>query len=205
MVTKFIINPIYFELYELCDPVNPHAVRFRVQSRITSIDKASLDKKKIYKYDDINLVPSFGTRLYDFLWTTYPEIFCISNKLTTALTENSFSGWQVQPIRITDPKNITTGDYKRFYVTGPSLQLDSSRMTILDRPAPTTMGKPHKVCRGLFFDETKYDGSDFFLVWNTIIITKRVKQFLHKNRIRNIKITPILDVEIDKWIIDHDE
>ena len=76
-------------------------------------------------------------------------------------------------------------------------------MTLEDRPALVPNGKPYKVYKGYFFDESKYDGSDFFLVRNSFIISDKVKEILTKNKIKNTQLTPILEVEIDQWIIDN--
>lgn len=203
MDTKFIIDPIYENFFKLSDPVNTRAKRFRVITQSSSLtSKKDLSKNPVSEYVDVELVPSFGSGIYDVLWTTFPEILCISKKLADIFTNLDFTGWQCQSVIIKDPENVLPDEYYRFLITGPSYDLDSTRMILEDRPAPTPLGKPYQVYRGLFFDESKYDGSDFFFISNFIIITKRVKQALQKYHIRNIEITSLINVGIHKWIID---
>ena len=194
---------LYEQLSKLSDPVNNRAIRFRVDSKIPPKNVQNLSKKRLYLIDEIELVPSFGNTLYEFLWSTYPEIVCISSKLVDLFSQAKFTGWDALPIKISDPNQKLHDYYYRFMVTGPSLELEVSRMTLEDRPAPTPTGRPYKVYKGYFFNESKYDGSDFFLIRNSYFVSDRVKEILKKNKIKNILLTPILDIEIDRWIIDN--
>lgn len=47
--------------------------------------------------------------------------------------------------------------------------------------------------KGLFIDESQWDGSDFFTVWplpKFIIVTEKIKNFIKKHKLKNCKFTP---------------
>jgi hypothetical protein len=200
-------NEIYRNLYRLSDAFNNRAVRFNFNEGpgkiiIANEEFRKYSDKRWFPFGFIEIFPDFGNTTYDILWSTSIGLTCISQKLQNILKQNKITGWEIFPVLISDPKNKLKDKFDGFRVTGPYIGFDYRRASLEDRPAPSPTGQSYQVYKGYYFDLSKYDGSDFFLVGGTIIMTKRVKDLLVYNKVRNICITPILEVEINKSIID---
>ncbi len=59
--------------------------------------------------------------------------------------------------------------------------------------------------RGFFFCESEWDGSDIFKLKDTsyIIVMQGVGDVLKRAKITNMRLTPLLEVEIDAVVFDY--
>jgi hypothetical protein len=122
---------------------------------------------------------SEGKKLYDIVHFQDPFNFSFSEKVHDILTKNGFTGWKSYKIVI---KNVDR-KYYGFQVTG--------RSGPLIRPSEPGFVKGYK-----FAHET-WDGSDFFCPMGTLNIfcTEKVKQILTLNKITNLELEDISDIE----------
>lgn len=188
---------LYEQLYELSDPFNNRAIRLDV---LSGYDKNSY--YEIYVEKKFKFGIQTGKVSYDIAWTnSVPEV-CISSRLIEVLSRNKITGWRVYPIELLDPKKIVTTEYFLFQVEGPNYVLDKSRMQLVYKEPIFEGGKPHYKYKGYYFNDSEYSGKDIFLIRGSIFIKEHVKKILEKEKVRNIRITPILDVEIDKFDFD---
>ncbi|BCX04396.1 MAG: hypothetical protein KatS3mg053_2334 [Candidatus Roseilinea sp.] len=51
----------------------------------------------------------------------------------------------------------------------------------------------------MYFDESQWDGSDFFLVQplNSIAVTEKVYRLFKRAKVTNVRLTPLIQVELD--------
>ena len=128
-----------------------------------------------------------GGQAADFLWSTSLVLVGISSRVIDLLKSNKISGWSTYPVEIFDRKGGLLPGYYGFAVTGPICTLDRSRSEIVDKPAPVPTGRGYQVYRGLYFDESQWDGSDMFWVSNgATIVTEKVYQLFKKHKVTNI-------------------
>jgi hypothetical protein len=142
-----------------------------------------------------------GGPVADILRTGLPPYLCMSQRVLDILEKNQFTGWSTYPVEVFDRKgNILIG-YYGLAVTSYAGDRDLTRSTIIDKGPIVKGGKPYKVYKGLFFDETKWDGSDFFRIGNgNIIVSKVVKDVFNKAKIRNVKFVALCDEETNTAI-----
>ena len=55
---------------------------------------------------------------------------------------------------------------------------------------------------GFTFDLEKWDGSDIFYVGGFMVVTDRVKNIFKRSRITNVRLTPILDVQLSAPVVE---
>ena len=153
-------------------------------------------------YHDIHFPVTFkqeyGKKLTDILDTGWPSLHLISDRMKKILEENKLTGWKIYPIKLYDKKNNEILDYHSFSVTGLSAPMDYSKSEIIEKSSVTD-GPLIKYYKGMYIDISKWDGTDFFSPMNSngLIITKKAAEALTKNKITNLKLTDIADVEID--------
>ncbi|MCX6013534.1 MAG: hypothetical protein NTV30_09040, partial [Chloroflexi bacterium] len=67
---------------------------------------------------------------------------------------------------------------------------------VVIKPPMIDGGKSYRVYQGIYFNESKWDGSDIFRIQHAVIIVNRqVYQAFQKAKIANIRFKPILDDE----------
>jgi hypothetical protein len=140
-----------------------------------------------------------GGQATDIMWSAFPPLVCISNRIMNLLQDNGVTGWSTYPVELFGRKGEPIPGYHGFSITGPEYKRDRSRSTILTKQA-VPGGKPYQVYKGLFFEEKKWDGSDFFIVFNQHIVTNKVHDIFKKNKISNVSFKPLSDVEIDVYL-----
>lgn len=88
-------------------------------------------------------------------------------------------------------------EYFGFAVTGRGGESKRDRSEVVTKPPPVPGGKPYQVYKGLYFDESQWDGSDIFLVDAKIVVTKAVRDAFKQSKISNVLFTCLIDVETD--------
>ncbi len=181
----------YKKLYAFCDPLSNRP--FRLRDRDTSppltweeTRRISLGQKVVSPALEFDIAS--GKQTTDFLWSQSIHLVCISERLMALLTVNEITGWSTYPVEIFDRKGNPLPGYHGFAVTGPVCDLDRSRSEIVDKPPPTPQGQGYQVYRGLYFDESQWDGSDMFWVERADpVVTEKVFQLFKRNKISNVR------------------
>jgi hypothetical protein len=140
-----------------------------------------------------------GGKATDVLWAYDVLIYFFSEPLRRLLTEAGVSGWTTYPVELYDRKGNHLPGYQGIAVTGPKCRRDRSRSSIVDKPPPVPGGRGYQVYRGLYFDESQWDGSDMFWVseGGGIVVTEKLYRLFRRHKIRNVELTPLTEVEID--------
>ena len=202
MASKSTIDGFDFnKFYEFEDPfaTRPFRLRTAPESKKLSVeDVYALAHGRLRLDSPIKLVASSGGQATDFLWSELPPLVCISSRVVDLLTTNDCTGWSTYPVEVYDRQGNLLPGYHGFVVTGPECRRDKSRSEIVEKPPPAPRGRSYKVYKGLYFDEHCWDGSDFFWVvpFGGRIISEKVYRLFRKHKVRNIELTPLLDVEI---------
>lgn len=120
-----------------------------------------------------------GKKLYDIVGFQDTSNFAISERLYNLLLEHQITGWKGYEIKI---EGITE-KYYGFQVVGLCGNLD--------RP------KEAGFYKGLKFEHTNWDTSDFFSPDDTVhrFCVEKVYDLMMKNKITNIEFTDIAEVE----------
>jgi len=74
----------------------------------------------------------------DFLWTGFPPLFCVSQRVIDLLEENQFTGWSTYPVEVYDRHGGKLPGYHDFAITGSAVRRDLSRSQIITKPARTS-------------------------------------------------------------------
>lgn len=113
------------------------------------------------------------------------------------LRENKFTGWSTYPVEVYGRKGEYLPDYYGFAITSDAGKIDKSRSPIITKPPYVPGGKPPRVYKGVFFDERKWDGSDFFRLFASfIIVTRSVRDAFKRAKISNVRFTPLSEMEL---------
>ncbi len=136
--------------------------------------------------------PRQGCEERDFLWSGSP-LFCVSARTVDILLENRLVGWGTYPIEVYDWNDQAISGYHGFAIKGPAVERDLSRSEVISKYS--TAGKPMSFYRGFYFDESKWDRSDFFRVDGTKVVTAAVVHALRRARVTNVAFTALPDVE----------
>jgi hypothetical protein len=112
------------------------------------------------------------------------------------LAAQAITGWATYAVEVYDRKGHLLPGYHGFAITGPECRQDRSRSEIVSKPPPVPSGRGHQVYRGLFFDESQWDGSDLFWVEGMTVATQAVYSAFRKAKVSNARFTRLTEVEI---------
>lgn len=203
MTSKSTIDRLDFNrFYRLADPLATRPFRLTTAEEsewLSSRDARDLAHGRLRLDGPLKLVASSGGQATDFLWSQLVGVVCVSSRVVELLTTNDCAGWNTYPVEVYDRQGNLLPGYYGFAVTGPECRRDTSRSDIIEKPPPAPGGRSYKVYKGLYFEEHCWDGSDFFWVvpFGGRIVTEKVYRLFRKHKVRNIELTPLLDVEID--------
>lgn len=191
---------------------------FRLRSKLVSANAQfsatglNTDKNRVSdhsklidgEYEGIDFPVIFKQRykgkFTDILDTGWPGLYLISENLKKLLEDNGLTGWKVFPVRLFDLKGNEIDGYYGFSIIGHcgSVNYDQSKI-MEERMVPH--GPLVQYYKGISFD--RWDGSDFFIPEKTghLFITKKAAEILKKNKISNISLVNIADVETDVDLI----
>jgi hypothetical protein len=140
----------------------------------------------------------YGHKLTDILDTGYTSLCLISDRLKILLEENGFTGWKCFPIRLFDKKKNEVLGYHGFSITGRCGPIDRTKSTIIEKQRAS--GWPmRKFYKGLYIGLDTWDNTDFFIPKGSAwpIITKKVADVLKKNKITNLCMENLADIECE--------
>jgi len=147
-----------------------------------------------------------GTKLHDILNTGYVSLFLISEKMRDILEENNLTGWKTFPITLLDKQKKEILGYYGFSITGRCGPIDYSKSQIMQKRFIEN-GPLWNFYKGLHIDLDKWDGCDFFLPEGNfgIKITAKTADILKKNKISNVFLENLVDVETDESTVKLEE
>ena len=117
--------------------------------------------------------------------------FLLSRRAIALLESSGFSGWKALPCTVRGKRNgWTVEGYQLLQVTGRCGQVDFSRSVEVLQKYPAGV---FPVLRGLYFEESSWDGSDFFSPpgWTMVVVTERVRDAFVGARLRGIEFAPL--------------
>jgi hypothetical protein len=137
-----------------------------------------------------------GKNLTDILDTGWPGFFLISNRMKSILEENNLTGWKTFPIKIFDKKKTEVPHYHGFSVVGHCGPIKYEKAGIIEK----RMVPEGPICefyKGLYVGLDEWDGADFFTPKKnyTTIITKKTADILKKNKITNLSLENLAEIE----------
>lgn len=198
MVSSSIIRE-FSSFYRISDPFSSYAIRLKLSQKGIWAQNGTIAYQVLvnkYKYDSFPLAFTrhSGKDCTDVLWSTMVHLFCTSSRLNQLLGQNKISGWTTYPVEV--DFDLDDCEIFGFSITGPELSYapeysETIRKAIPGRSVYRTMQK------GLFFDKSDWDGSDFFLVSGFVVGTQKVYELFKQATVRNVLFTPLSEVEIN--------
>ena len=158
------------------------------------------------KYEMIHFPVIFkqarGKKILDILDTGWPNLCLVSDRLKNVLEENKLTGWKTFPIKLYDKKKNEILGYQGFSVTGHCGAIDYTKAEIVDRQR-IPIGPVFKAYKGLYVGLDKWDSSDFFIPEKSIfiIINKKTADILKENKITNMQLDNLSEMEMSVNII----
>lgn len=192
----------FSNFYELKDPMANRPLRLRTTMEsdwLSAEYAAALAQGRFHLDSPLQLEASMGGQATDFLWSELVHIACVSSHVMDLLQSHECIGWSTYPVEVYDRKGQFLPGYYGFAVTGPECERDKSRSDVIEKPPPAPKGRSYKVYKGLYFDESCWDGSDFFWVrpFGGTIITEKVYRLFKTYKVRNVRMIPLPEVERD--------
>lgn len=189
---------MFDELYVLSDPLGTRAYRGGwVLGSEGGPDAGALARGDLAPEEAV-VVPyhSGSHRPMDVVWTSMVTPLIVSARVVTLWKEAGLTGWRTYPVRLEDTIGADDVTYHGIAFTGRCGSLDRRRSVPFIKRFPARAAKCY---RGVFFDESSWDGSDFFLAdegetW--YFVTERVRSLFHRHEIRNVRFTPMSEFEI---------
>jgi hypothetical protein len=188
----------YRQFHQLGDPFARQALRLELapDSKWMDPSKASdLAWGRLAATEEVLRLRGYmGGQPRDFLWSGFPPLVCVSQRVVSLLEENGFSGWSTYPVEVCDRRGLRLPDYGGFAVIGRGGRFIPALSKKVARSQPR--GTPYEVYVGKYFDPAAWDGSDIFRVQGSIVVIEKVAKKLKRSKVTNIRLTPIPEVEI---------
>lgn len=152
-------------------------------------------------YNKINFPVVFkqdcGKTLTDVLDTGWASLFLISDRMKTILETHEIKGWKTFHIKLYDKKENEVFGYHGFSIVGRCGPIDDRKAEIIEKQSIPT-GPIYKAYRGLYVGLDKWDGMDLFIPEESLflIVTKKLADILKKNKISNMRLRNLSDIEI---------
>lgn len=151
-----------------------------------------------YSYIDfpVEFKYQHGKKLEDILDTGWPSLYLISDKLKFVLEENNLTGWKTFNVKVLNKQGHEINGYHGLSIIGRCGSIDDSKAEIIQKQIVPN-GPFGKYYKGLHVGLDKWDGSDFFLPekYFGIIVTKRTAKVLKKNKLTNIRLENLSEIE----------
>ena len=200
----------YRKFYEFRDPIASRPLRLSPDEQgyvewLTRDRARQLSKGKLELTKPLRLDAYMGGQATEVLWSGMVALVCISPRVQTLLQEHLVTGWATYPVEVFGRKGEHLPGYHGLAVTGAECDRDRSRSEIVDKPAPVPNGQGYRVYRSLYFAEDQWDGSDMFWIHRSgIVVTEKLFQLFKKEKITNVRFTPLPEVEIDVKLDDYE-
>lgn len=144
----------------------------------------------------------YGKKLEDVLDTGWPSLYLISDKMKSVLEDNNLTGWKSFAIKILDKQGQEIKGYHGLSIMGRCGPIDYNKAKIIEKRLIPN-GPSGKYYKGLHIGLDKWDASDFFLPekYFGIITTQRAAEILKQNKLTNIKIENLAEIETNDYTV----
>ncbi|MBN1206978.1 MAG: hypothetical protein JXB05_18990 [Myxococcaceae bacterium] len=115
----------------------------------------------------------------------------IADSVVQLLRSHGFTGWSLYEVSIQDKQGHLIPGYSGLAFTGRCGNIDWPQSIEVPRIFPAGI---FPVWKGLFFDPTSWDGSDFFMPAEFVgwtFVVEEVKKAFERAKIRNVDFTPL--------------
>lgn len=112
-------------------------------------------------------------------------IHAVSDRFVQLLCLAGCTGWQARSAEVYDTAGECWPGYHTLIVPGRIITAYSKAST-----TPEWLGQ-----RGLFFDESDWDGNDFFWVDRLLCFTQRIHDLVSQHKLTNVPCTRLADTE----------
>lgn len=186
--------------------VQVHAVGLKEFSPVDPDKTYPYDENKLIRgdYTDISFPVVFeqeyGNKLQDVLDTGWPSLYLVSDKMKAVLEENEITGWKTFTAKVFDKKEQEIKGYHGLSITGRCGQVDYNKSSEIIEKQLVPDGPVVKYGKGLYVGLDKWDSSDVFVPEKSrwIVVTKRTAEALKKNKLTNVKLKNLAEIEIDQ-------
>jgi hypothetical protein len=144
----------------------------------------------------------YGKKLEDLLDTGWPSLYLISEKAIGILEKNKLTGWKPFNIKLFDKNGNEVNGYHGLSITGRCGEVDFNKSTIIEKRL-VPHGPLGSYYKGYYVGLDEWDNSDFFIPRHTIAIiaTKRAAEVIKGNKLTNIILTDLANIETDELIV----
>jgi len=147
---------------------------------------------------------SRGSKYYDIIHTGCVNLFLISHHLGEVMNKYDLTGWKTFPVTIYDKQGSLVVGYRGLSIIGRSGPIIYNDATVFNKRLVPN-GSMNKYYKGMFIDPDTWDKSDIFLpygAYNIIVSQKACDVFLDE-KISNLRLDNISDIEVDETIVKH--
>jgi len=136
-----------------------------------------------------------GDKPEDIIWTDSGTPVLLSDRMLDLFLTEGFTGWSTYDVKLFSKNHKTIPGYSGLVVKGRCGPIDDSLSRKVAKKFPARIST---VWKGLYFDPSTWDGSDFFMPEGNngwIIIVEKVKRALEKFRFKNAVCISLDEVE----------
>ncbi len=131
-----------------------------------------------------------GRALRDLIGASLVSIRLVSDRVVDLL--QGFTGWATYAVEVRGEAGSTISGYHGLSITGRCGPIDDSRSQPRLSPPPCPGGRWSRKWCGLYFDESTWDGNDFFVPDGTTMImaVEPVKEVMESEYVSNVGFIP---------------
>jgi Immunity protein family (Imm11) len=192
----------YGRLYVFGERFTRGAIRVDAVDEI--VDPFALTRAEIRPDRPLRFRWDEGSRLYDFVGTTWATLNIVSDRVVTTLRGGPFTGWATYPVDVRHKDGTRLHGYYGLAAMGRCgpIEDELSPIEVLPPPVPGGEAMPHYM--GLRFRPETWDGSDCFSPEGTgfIFVSETLRDALVEAKISNLDLRSLSDVH---RFVDEDE
>jgi hypothetical protein len=188
------VFPGFAHVYLLGEPGGSKA--FRADLSVTLEQAFAATRAEFHPDAAVPAKWMMGGRLpSDVVWTGFAAPVLIGNRVRAVLEASGVRGWTSYPVLLTGKAGDTIPGYHGLAVQGRCGRIDNDRSAKVTKLFP---GGAFPVWKGLYFDESSWDGSDVFMPGGQngwIFVTEKVKAALEQANAKNLSFRSLDQIE----------
>ena len=187
--------PGFASFYSLSDPSDRSAYHGSIGSEI---DPFALTRGEWRPTNPILVQSKLESAvLNDIIWTSSVIPLILSRRVIDLLEKNRFTGWDTYPVTVYGKDGSVAPNYAGLHIVGRCGPIIPERSGRVMKQMPGRHGRLVEFRVGWCFDETTWDGSDFFMASNYggEWIHERVKQCFEDAHVSNVNFRRLDELE----------